>query len=101
MIDDLTVVVEDDGLVRYVPRQSLMYSNMIAALIPLVSRIKADLDAGPPAQCFLARDVAELLGAEVLDVCAALVALGYPPRSANMTVEPEEALAVAKRLRPA
>lgn len=58
----------------------------------------------PPAQPqsepppLLVRDLAEILGATVPVVCAALVAMGKPPRSTNMAVGGEEAVAVAKHL---
>ena len=52
-----------------------------------------------PAQPLLVRDVAEMLGIDSsMPVCKALVARGYPPRSVNMAVTPDEAVAVAKHL---
>lgn len=56
----------------------------------------------PAQSVFLVRDIASLLGASVPDVCNALAELGYEPRrSTNAAISPDEALAVASRLRPA
>lgn len=56
----------------------------------------------PAPSVFLVRDIASLLGASVPDVCNALAELGYEPRrSTNAAISPDEALAVASRLRPA
>lgn len=101
LIDHLTVAVEDDGLARYIPLSNLTYSNLITALIPLSAEIKQALVLGPPEPPLLVRDVAEMLDEEVPTVCKTLVLLGYPPRSMNMAVKPEEAVAVAKHLRTA
>ena len=46
----------------------------------------------------LVRDVAEVLGASVAEVSAALVAVGRPPRSTNMEISGEELLTVAAAL---
>ena len=46
----------------------------------------------------LVRDLAEIIGASVPAVCAALLECGRSPRSTNMAVGGEEAVAVAKRL---
>ena len=59
-------------------------------------------DTHPAQSVFLVRDIASLLGASVPDVCNALAELGYEPRrSTNAAISPDEALAVASRLRPA
>lgn len=56
-----------------------------------------------PCNTFLVRDVAELLGCSVPDVCTAFVQLGRGNRSTNMAITPDEALSVARHLalRPA
>ena len=46
----------------------------------------------------LVRDLAEIIGVGVPSVCAALLEIGRPPRSTNMAIGGEEAVAVAKRL---
>lgn len=51
-----------------------------------------------PSSPLLVRDVAELIGSTVPDVCKALVQLGHGQRSTNAAVHPEEAIAVAKLL---
>lgn len=98
LIDDLTVAVDDEGHVLYAPRPGLVFSNLIGALIPLAAQIKLSLEAGPAASPLLVRDLAEIAGTDVHSVCAALVELGHSPRSTNMAVTPDEAVAVAKRL---
>lgn len=47
---------------------------------------------------FLVRDIAEMLSTDVPYVCKAFTDLGLPPRSTNMAVTPDEAVAVAKHL---
>lgn len=49
----------------------------------------------------LVRDAAEVLGCNVSDVSAALVRLGYPPRSTNMAISGEELLAFAAEIKAA
>lgn len=51
-----------------------------------------------PCNTFLVRDVAELLGCSVPDVCTAFVQLGLGNRSTNMAITPDEALSVARHL---
>ncbi len=43
LIDDLTLTIEDDGFVRYLPVCNLVYSNLIAALIELAPKLSAAL----------------------------------------------------------
>ena len=53
----------------------------------------------PAKHPFLVRDLAELIGSTVPDVCNALQDMGIEPRrSTNAAVTPDEALAVARRL---
>ena len=53
----------------------------------------------PAKHPFLVRDLAELIGSTVHDVCNALEDMGIEPRrSTNAAVTPDEALAVARRL---
>lgn len=51
-----------------------------------------------PLSPLLVRDVAELIGSTVPDVCKALVQLGHAQSSTNMAIHPEDAIAVAKLL---
>lgn len=60
----------------------------------------------PPAQAaacqpLLVRDIADMFGTNVPEVCKAFEAVGFGPRSTNMAVTPDEAVAVAKHLTPA
>lgn len=41
LIDDLTVAVDDDGHTRYAPKNTLMFSNFIGALIELMPTLAA------------------------------------------------------------
>ena len=41
LIDDLTVAVDDDGRTRYAPKNTLMFSNFIGALIELMPTLAA------------------------------------------------------------
>lgn len=63
-------------------------------------RAQAAIAAQPaePLSPLLVRDVAEMIGSTVPDVCKALVQLGHGQRSTNAAVHPEEAIAVAKLL---
>lgn len=71
--------------------------------VPLASDIVAFFAETPEAvqrtPVFLARDIAALLRVAVPVLSDALVHLGFPPRSVNMTVEVDEALAAAEHLR--
>lgn len=55
----------------------------------------------PTHQPVLVRDLAEILGATVPEVCDALAECGGPRLSTNMAVSGEEALAVAAKLKQA
>lgn len=59
------------------------------------------LHSAPTQQPVLVRDLAEILGATVPEVCDALAECGGPRRSTNMAVSGEEALAVAAQLKQA
>lgn len=70
-----------------------------------IGRCTMPLYATPPQPApqaepaLLVRDVAEIMGMDsVVPICKALVDLGYPPRSVNMVIAPDEAVAVAKHL---
>lgn len=62
--------------------------------------VKASQPA-PTQQPVLVRDLAEILGATVPEVCDALAECGGPRLSTNMAVSGEEALAVAAKLKQA
>ena len=100
LIDDLVVAVDDNGLTTYVPRPGLVFSNLITALIPLATSMRQALDADEEVPPLFVCDLAEILDTHVPAVGAALVELGYPPRSTNMAMTPAEAVAVAKHLNP-
>ena len=62
---------------------------------------RAVLNAAPTQQPVLVRDLAEILGATVPEVCDALAECGVPRRSTNMAVSGLEAVAVAAMLKQA
>lgn len=66
-----------------------------------VSALSAPQAPAVPDGPFLVRDVAEILGVSVPDVCKVLIALGHSQRSTNMSITPDEGIAVAKWLRAA
>lgn len=48
LIEDLTTAEDDGGLVRYVPKSTLMFSNLIGALHTLAPKMETALAAPPP-----------------------------------------------------
>ena len=61
LIDDLTVAVDDDGHTRYAPKNTLMFSNFIGALIELMPTLAA---RAQPAQAVPVLSDAEIHAAD-------------------------------------